>query len=332
MSSFVHYVARGLEDFQRHVVKWVTRMCRIVRVWLTADVGHVCILPDEQSAEPADDRDDWDHEVDADFDIPGGEIIFGAPGGGPSTSAEVPAGTYRVRVSGQGFTELGYAGADGDDSYRLRLWPRGQRAAPVLRKRWPGWGSPGTWPAGPRRAGLGRLGGREAQREVAERPGMVVVVALDAMGRVLLIRDDSAGGTATGLPAGPVDQPDGDCLAAARELLDEAGLRAETWSTLLDLPALPGETNAPSRAYLARDLRPVPVAERVRPGGNAEHTSAQPGTTWVTLDQAVSDVFAKVIRNGATAAAVVAAVQARDTAEPPTFRPNARTPGCETRM
>jgi len=92
------------------------------------------------SAEPPDDRDQWDHEVDADFDVPDGRIYFMASGGGTAdVSADIPAGRYRARISGRGFTALGHAGADGDDSYRLRIWPRGQREDPVLRKRWPGW-------------------------------------------------------------------------------------------------------------------------------------------------------------------------------------------------
>jgi ribosomal protein S13 len=90
------------------------------------------------SAEPPDDRDDWDHEVDADFDVPDGQIGFFAPACS-ATTADVPAGRYRVRISGRGFTELGNAGSNGDDSYRLRLWPRGEQQDPALRKRWPGW-------------------------------------------------------------------------------------------------------------------------------------------------------------------------------------------------
>jgi hypothetical protein len=34
---------------------------------------------------------------------------------------------------------VGEARAEGDDSYRLRLWPRGPREDAALRKRWPGW-------------------------------------------------------------------------------------------------------------------------------------------------------------------------------------------------
>jgi hypothetical protein len=93
------------------------------------------------SADPPEDLEQWDHEVDADLDIPAGRIFFEASGGGPSSSADVPAGAYRVRISGRGFTERGSAGAEGTDSYRLRLWPRGRHTDPVLRKCWPGWNS-----------------------------------------------------------------------------------------------------------------------------------------------------------------------------------------------
>jgi ribosomal protein S13 len=90
------------------------------------------------SAEPPDDRGNWDHEVDADFDVPDGQICFVAPACS-ATRADVPPGRYRVRISGRGFTELGNAGSNGDDCYRLRLWSRGEREDPALRERWPGW-------------------------------------------------------------------------------------------------------------------------------------------------------------------------------------------------
>jgi hypothetical protein len=93
------------------------------------------------SSEPPDDRHAWDHEVDAYLDVPDGWISFAASGGGTPERTDIPAGTYRVRVSGRGFTVLGHAGAEGDDSYRLRLWLTEQAADPELRKRWPGWDS-----------------------------------------------------------------------------------------------------------------------------------------------------------------------------------------------
>ena len=289
------------------------------------------------SAEPPDDRDDWDHEVDADLDVPEGSLLIAGPPAHTKeevTEASVPAGSYRVRISGRGFTELGAAGANGDDCYRLRLWPRVPVRAPVLRKRWPGWDrySPTDQPEP---AGAGQAPGRQpadhrpgsphadefqtpvgetAERDVAERPGVALVVALDAAGRVLLVSSHSVDDALIELPACPLDDAQEDPLQAApRALLAQTRLRADTWNTLVDLPALPGEMNKPSRVYLARDLHPVPGRKRFRPRPQARHDEAGPRPAWVTLDQAVDDVFAEVIRNGVAAAAIVAVATARDT-------------------
>ena len=92
------------------------------------------------AVEPAADLDVWLYEVDADLDVPDGRLVFEASGmGGVKVTTDVPAGRYRVRVSGAGYTELGQAGADGDDFYRLRMWPRDSDSEAVLRKRWSGW-------------------------------------------------------------------------------------------------------------------------------------------------------------------------------------------------
>jgi 8-oxo-dGTP pyrophosphatase MutT (NUDIX family) len=290
------------------------------------------------SAEPPDDREDWDHEVDADLDVPEGLLLIAGPPAHTKTEvieANVPADSYRVRISGRGFTELGTAGADGDDSYRLRLWPRSQVNAPVLRKRWQGWdryfvGTDQLEPTGARPAPGGESldhrpgfpdvdefqspAGETAERDVVERPGVAVVVALDAADRVLLVSSHSVGDAFIELPACPLDDAEDDPLEAARrDLLAEAGLRADTWNTLVDLPALPGEMNKPSRVYLARDLHPVPESTRIRTRRNDRHDEADLRSTWVTLDQAVDDVFAGVIRNGVAAAAIAAIATARDT-------------------
>lgn len=89
--------------------------------------------------EPPTTPPDWDHEVDVDLDVPDGKLVFEASGGGGQVVTDVPAGRYRARVSGRGFTALGRAGAEGEDEYRLRLWPRVINSAPELRRSWPGW-------------------------------------------------------------------------------------------------------------------------------------------------------------------------------------------------
>jgi TonB family protein len=89
--------------------------------------------------EPGDDRQEWDHEVDLDLDIPSGVLLFEGSGGSGIQRIKVPPGRYRARVSGRGFAALGFAGANGNDSYRLQLWPRQEDTEPVLRKSWLGW-------------------------------------------------------------------------------------------------------------------------------------------------------------------------------------------------
>jgi hypothetical protein len=58
----------------------------------------------------------------------------------------------------------------------------------------------------------------------------------------------------------------------------------------------------------------VPAGEEpVRRIRNGDQNEATARVTWLTLDQAVSDVFADAIRDGTAATAIVAAAQARDT-------------------
>jgi len=90
------------------------------------------------NGEPAADAG-WDHEVDVDLDIPDGQLHFDASGGSGSVRVEVPAGMYRARVAGRGFTALGVSGDNATDEYRLRLWPRTVDSDPKLRIAWPGW-------------------------------------------------------------------------------------------------------------------------------------------------------------------------------------------------
>jgi hypothetical protein len=90
------------------------------------------------SGEPPDDRDGCDHEVDIDLDVPDGRIVFEGSGGMPGVETEVPAGSYRMRLTGAGY-DASAGGGNGGDSYRVRLWPRESVKPPELRKSWPGW-------------------------------------------------------------------------------------------------------------------------------------------------------------------------------------------------
>ncbi len=103
-------------------------------------------------------------------------------------------------------------------------------------------------------------GGATATREVIEHLGAVAVVALDERGYVTLIHQyrHPIGRRLWELPAGLIDKAGEDPVEAARrELVEEAGLAAGDWVTLVDVAASPGFTDEVVRVYLARELSDV---------------------------------------------------------------------------
>jgi len=103
-------------------------------------------------------------------------------------------------------------------------------------------------------------GGGTARREVVEHLGAVAVVALDEDGAVTLIHQyrHPLGRRLWELPAGLIDKAGEDPVGAAkRELVEEVGLSAERWETLVDVAASPGFTDEVVRVYLARELSEV---------------------------------------------------------------------------
>jgi ADP-ribose pyrophosphatase len=107
-----------------------------------------------------------------------------------------------------------------------------------------------------------RLDGRRLRRDVAGHPGAVAVVALDAEGRVLLVRQwrHPAGRTLLEIPAGTLDRDpatgttEDPAAAARRELEEETGSRASRWELLADFWTTPGFTSERMYLYLATEL------------------------------------------------------------------------------
>jgi 8-oxo-dGTP pyrophosphatase MutT (NUDIX family) len=157
-------------------------------------------------------------------------------------------------------------------------------------------------------------GGQLAERDVIDRMGAVVIVALDEHDRVFLLAQyrHPVGGFIVELPAGLLDKPDEPALdAARRELFEEAGLRAATWHTLLDLRLTPAAMNHRVRVYLARDLTVVPAAQRYELGQAGEYEEADMLGEWVPLTAAVGRALAGELQNDAAVAGVLAAAAAR---------------------
>jgi 8-oxo-dGDP phosphatase len=150
-----------------------------------------------------------------------------------------------------------------------------------------------------------------AERDVVLHPGAVAVLALDATGQILMIRQyrHPVGRLLWEIPAGLRDVSGEDPWATARrELVEETGYRARDWKLLADYYSSPGFTNERLRVFLARDLEPVPEAERhFVPRDEEAHLLL----AWLPLEEAVRKVFAGELHNGPAALAIMAGYAAR---------------------
>ncbi|MEU5144476.1 NUDIX hydrolase [Streptomyces sp. NPDC021139] len=99
--------------------------------------------------------------------------------------------------------------------------------------------------------------GSVVTRDYQVHPGSVAVLALDAEGRVLVIRQyrHPVREKLWEIPAGLLDVPGENPLhAAQRELYEEAHVKAEDWRVLTDVYTTPGGCDEAVRIFLARDL------------------------------------------------------------------------------
>jgi len=149
------------------------------------------------------------------------------------------------------------------------------------------------------------------RREYVRHTGAVGVLALDDADRVLFLRQyrHPVGMELWELPAGLLDVAgEPPLLAARRELVEEADLRAERWDVLIDWFNSPGGMSEALRLYLARDVSSVPEHERhVREA--EEHGMP---VRWVSLDQARDDVLAGRVHNPSAVVGVLAAHASRE--------------------
>ena len=156
-------------------------------------------------------------------------------------------------------------------------------------------------------------GGQTARREVVEHYGAVAIAALDEHDRIVLVYQyrHPLGRRLWELPAGLLDVGGEDpALTAQRELVEEAGLEADTWSVLADVDSAPGFSDESVRIYLATGLREVEQPE-------TEHEEADMTTDRVPLADAVARVFSGDIVNSLAVAGILAAWAVRQgVAEP----------------
>jgi len=101
--------------------------------------------------------------------------------------------------------------------------------------------------------------GEPLELEIVRHPGGAAVVALNENQQVCLLRQfrHAAGGWLWELPAGKLDKNEEPQAAAARELAEEAGLRARHWQPLGEVLMTPGFCDEVIHLFLARELAPV---------------------------------------------------------------------------
>jgi len=145
--------------------------------------------------------------------------------------------------------------------------------------------------------------GTPARRDVVEHFGAVAVVALDERDNVVMVHQyrHPIGRRLWELPAGLLDF-DGEAphLTAARELEEEAGLKADHWQLLLDVDSTPGFSDESVRIYLATGLAAIgrPVAHDEEADLRVER---------MPLAEAVRRVFGGEIVNALAVAGILAA-------------------------
>ncbi len=99
--------------------------------------------------------------------------------------------------------------------------------------------------------------GMEAEREVVLHRGAVGMVALDGENRVFLVRQyrHATGRDLVEIPAGKLAPGEDPLDCARRELMEEIGYGAATWTKLAAFFTSPGFSDEMLHLYLARGLR-----------------------------------------------------------------------------
>lgn len=135
--------------------------------------------------------------------------------------------------------------------------------------------------------------GETARYEIVHHPGGAAIVALDATGRVCLLRQfrPAAQGWVWELPAGRLEPGEPPADTASRELIEEAGCEAGQWDSLGSILSSPGVFAETIHLYLARELRPV-ASQHERHEVIEVH--------WLPLEQAVQQALNGDIRDGKT--------------------------------
>jgi ADP-ribose pyrophosphatase len=136
--------------------------------------------------------------------------------------------------------------------------------------------------------------GHVTDLEIIHHPGGAAIVALDEDDRVCLIRQfrHAANGWVWELPAGKIEHLEPPLETARRELVEEAGRTAQSWTYLGPYVSSPGVFTEIVHLYLARDLD----------SANMSHEAGELiEVHWIGLDEACARALRGEINDGKSA-------------------------------
>jgi ADP-ribose pyrophosphatase len=139
------------------------------------------------------------------------------------------------------------------------------------------------------------FGDEQLTRDYVVHPGAVGVIALNDLGQMLLVQQyrHPMRKLMWEPPAGLLDVPDEDPLAAAkRELQEETGYVASDWRVLFDFATSSGGSSELVRCYLATGLE-------LHEDGRPEATGEEAGMTvqWIPVAEVMEAIHTGAISN-----------------------------------
>ena len=140
--------------------------------------------------------------------------------------------------------------------------------------------------------------GREHALDFVRHPGAAAVVAADSANRICFVRQyrHGIGDFLWEVPAGKLDKGEAPAVCAVRELAEETGVTARSWTSLgIYLPA-PGLFTEVIHLYLARELDL---------GQAAPDVDEELELLWLPLEEALGRVLRGEWNDGKTAMALM---------------------------
>lgn len=140
--------------------------------------------------------------------------------------------------------------------------------------------------------------GRRTTYTVVEHPGAVAIVPVHSNGDVVLLRQfrPSIGEEIFEIPAGTIEKGEAPLATAKREIIEETGFKAKTWSKIAEFYTAPGFCTELMHVYIARGLAPAKL-----PGDADEILDP----VRMSLDQALKMIRAKKIRDAKSIAGLM---------------------------